>query len=803
MLVAGPVRSHIWLPDGIEAAAGPLALRITALRPDILRIRVKPGGSEWQNGGSWSVLPEARSAAIEVESFDSDESIGFRTGRLVLRVLRQDARVIVATETGEVLHEDAIGLPAFFQNGGFSAFRAIQPGERFFGLGDKTGRLARNDQAFVLWNTDNLNFQESTDPIYKSIPFVLGLTPRGGYGLLLDNTGRTHFDFGKRHRNVFTFGAELGDFDTYLIFAEHAKALPVAYAFLTGLPPLPPRWSFGYQQSRYSYMSADAVRDIAAALRRERIPADAIYLDIDYQDRFRSFTTDPERFPDLPLLVRDLQAQNLRLVTIVDAQTPVVEDGTYAASEQGFAGEHFVRAADGEVFQGKMWGGNSAFPDFARAATREWWGGLHAEFAAAGVAGIWNDMNEPTAFDTPGNTLPLDAVHRIEEPGETPRSAPHREVHNAYGLLNTRATHEGLRKLLPDKRPFVLTRATCAGGQRYATTWTGDNSATWNHLRLNVAMLLNLGLSGFPFAGADLGGFFGSAAPDLLTRWYQLGAFMPLFRSHAFQESAPREPWLDGEPHVSIRRRFVEARYRLLPYIYTLAEEASRTGVPMMRPMFLEFPALASTRAWITRDPLTQFMLGSALVIAPAPFAEFTDPYVVTLPRVPWYDYWTGLHVSGTGTDPSRPALLKVAQSLEALPVFARGGTIVPRQPVVQSTQDDPGDTLELLIYPGPNCHGTLYHDAGDGFGYQRGEYLRLRLNHTSEAGRTRIRIAPREGSYAPWWQKLALVVHGFAGEVQDLPDGILALKHDNASRTLRITLPDPTAGIEIAFRTN
>jgi alpha-glucosidase len=798
----GPVSACHPLPNGIELVGGAVAMRVVALREDIVRVRMCVGG-EWAEDASWVVLDAARQGSVAVEPLETTDAIGFRTASLSVRVYWDSGRLVVLDRAGRIVSEDAPGWPVTFRNGGFSVSKAIPAGEKYFGLGDKTGPLARNDQAFVLWNTDPGNFQESTDPIYKSIPFVIGMRGAASFGLLLDNTGRSHFDFGKRERDVFCFGAETGPLDYYIMVEDNPKRVVMAYAHLTGRPPMPPLWALGYQQSRYSYRTAEEVRAVAARLREERIPADAINLDIDFQDRFRPFTADPQRFPDFPLLIEELARSQFRVVAITDPHLPVVPGGGYGPYQSGVIGDHFVRGKDGGTFVGAMWGGKSAYPDFTSKQARLWWGGLYRRFVRDGVAGFWNDMNEPVVTDNPQGTMPLDAAHRIEEPGFASRTAEHREIHNIYGMLNTRATHEGLLALRPNRRPFVLTRATFAGGHRYAATWTGDNSATWNHLRLGVAMLLNLGLCGFALSGADIGGYFGSASPELLTRWFQIGAFMPLFRNHAFKESAAREPWVHGEPHTSIRRRFIEERYRLLPYLYTLAQEASHTGLPIMRPMFLEFPATAASRPWFVREPLAQFLLGPRLLVAPAPFPDMPDPYEVTLPGIAWYDYWTGERVPGSGVESGRPVTATVTPSLETIPVYVRGGAILPRQPVVQSTAEVPSGPLELAVYPGPKCHGSIYLDEGDGFRHRAGIFLRQRFDCAIDGETTRIRFAPRQGRHPPWWSEIALVVHDVAAAPASVscsfgPVG--EVRHDPVRRILRLVVPDSASGGEVVL---
>ena len=370
-----------------------------------------------------------------------------------------------------------------------------------------------------MWNTDAYRFQESTDPLYKSIPYFMTFREGHAAGVLFDNTWRTSFDFGKELPGVYSFGSVAGPIDYYVFYGPSPKQVVETYAWLTGTPPLPPLWTLGFQQSRYSYMTQERVLEVAKRFRGDAIPADAIYLDIDYQEKNRPFTVDRKAFPDLPGMVGQLAAENFHVVAITDLHIADLPGEDYKPYNSGIAGDEFVKNPDGSVYTGRAWPGPSVFPDFTRQQTRAWWGALYGDLRHSGVDGFWNDMNEPSVFDSPTATMPENVVHRIDEPGFVTRTAPHAEIHAIYGMENSRATFEGLRKLDPNSRPFVLTRATYAGGQRYAATWTGDNSSSWNHLRLATPMLENLGLSGFAFSGADAGGYAGTPTSELLTKW--------------------------------------------------------------------------------------------------------------------------------------------------------------------------------------------------------------------------------------------------------------------------------------------
>ena len=778
----GPVERY-------EVRAHDVTLEISAPRSDTIRVRA--GRTTLPEDASWSVLPEVRRHREPMTLTRADSQIELRTTALVVRVNPDTLHVRIEDLAGHVILDDAPGRalvlsPAADGDAGAVELRKVMPpDEHYFGLGDKTGLLDRRGGAFALWNTDAGQFGESTDPLYKSIPFVLGVAESGrSFGLLFDDTWRSRFDFGRSEHDTLVIGAEGGPVDYYVLAAPDPKGVVEAYAALTGKAPLTPRWALGFQQSHYSYENESEALAVAHRLRDDRIPADVLYLDIDYQDRNRPFTVAPKAFPDLPRFVATLHAMDFETVLITDLHIAQAPGQDYAPYDSGAAQGLFLRRPDGSVYVGDVWPGPAVFPDFSRPAARDWWGTLYGGFVRDGVAGFWNDMNEPAIFNRRDKTMPLDTVHRIEEPGFRPRDASHAEMHNVYGMLNSRATYEGLRRLAPERRPFVLTRATFAGGQRYAAVWTGDNTSNWNQLRLSIAMLNNLGLSGFGYVGDDIGGFGGPApSADLLTRWIEIGAFNPVFRDHYEKGKPAQEPWVGGPEHESIRRRFIEERYRLMPYLYALAEEYSRTGVPLMRPVFLEFPDQLA-RAQIAGGSATQFMLGPALLIAPAPEGESPAPYRINLPGQGWYDYWTGLRLPAD--------VLTETPRLDHLPVLVRPGSILPKQPLTQSTQQTPTGALEVSVYPGPDCAGSVYWDDGISFAYQKGDYVRQTVRcHTGPV--TLVEFAAREGRRPPWWKHVDLTVHGVTAAPRRVLLGrrTVPSRYDAGSQTLRLSLPD------------
>ncbi len=754
-------RAQHYVPasNGVTATGNDVSLQVTALRDDVLRVRMWRGNAVPEDA-SWAVLPQARTSSVAVVP----EPTGFATKALRVKI---DAQLMltVADLQGNVLQQDA--SPVRWDGNTFEVAKSRTFDDHFFGLGDKPGPLDRGGQAFTMWNTDAFGWQESTDPIYKDIPFFFDVNHGRALGVFLDNTWRTNFDFGRKDDKRYTFGSLNGPIDYYLMCGPEPKSVVSTWAWLTGPTPLPPLWALGFQQSRYSYFPESQLRDIAARLRADKIPSDVLWLDIDFQHDNWPFTVDEKNYPDFKGMVKDLAADKFKLVVITDLHVAQQPNVGYAPYDTGMAGDHFVKNPDGSVYHGHVWPGQAVFPDFTQARTRTWWGQQFKTFVDDGVAGFWNDMNEPSVFDVPGKTMPDDVQHRIDEPGFKKRTANHLEIHNIFGLQNTRGTYEGEVTLRPNERPFVMTRASYAGGQRYSTTWTGDNSATWNHLRQTVPQLVNLGLSGFSLAGADVGGFAGSPPPDLLTKWIEVAAFQPIDRDHSAKGTRMHEVWVDGPQQEATRRRFIEERYRLMPYLYTAAEETSRDGIPINRPLFLDFPHATADGAPI--DLTTggaEFMFGGSILVAPNPSPEEIAPYEIHLPPGTWYDYWSGDKYVRTQPTTAidleqrdkviaqKPLL--VTPTLQDLPVYVRAGSILPIAPLVQSTAETPQGPLTLRVFPpapGEPCAGEVYTDDGHSFDFKQGAYARVKFTCTaSPDGSVHVNIAAQEGKWTPWW---------------------------------------------------
>jgi alpha-glucosidase len=770
----GNVQKVEKLTDGLELTAGKAKVRVTVFREGIFRVRVAPAGA-FAKDFSWAVIESPDPPALKVD--DAKDEVRLTSGNIVARIRKSPLLIDFLRDAGDVLVADDSDLPMGWENGRVRVWKTMPQEEGYYGLGDKAGPMNRRDRSFTMWNTDAFGWQESTDPLYKTIPFFVGMRKGLAYGIFFDNTWRSSFDFGKEGHDFYSFGAEGGEINYYFFAGPTPNKIVQDFTALVGRAKLPPLWALGFQQSRYSYQPEDRVYEVAKTFRDKKIPLDAIYLDIDYQDKNAPFTVNRKEFPTFEKMISDLSAEGIHTVLITDLHIKKEADRGYVPYDSGAKDDVFVKHADGTTFVGAVWPGDSVFGDFTMARARDWWGGLYKTFVDMGVAGFWNDMNEPSVFLTPTKTMPLDVRHRMDD-GTT---LPHLAIHNVFGMENVRATSEGLLKLRPNERPFVLTRAAYAGTQRYAATWTGDNLATWNHLGMSTPMLLSLGISGYGMVGDDIGGFAGSPTPDLLTRWIEAGAFNPIYRDHTAKGTADQEPWVHGPKHEAIRKHFIEERYRLLPYIYTGVEEMTRTGIPLMRPLLLEFP---ESPEFFNDDH--EFLFGPDLFVSPVT-TELQDMKVIQLPPGSWYDYWTG-------EKSSDKELKKLKPVLDQVPVYVRAGAIVPRQPLLQNTGETPNGPLELRVYPGPDCKGSIYQDDGHSLNYEKGEFLRV--NYSCQVGADAIRIvsAIEKDAYKPWWSAAEITVYGLSKAPKSMRVGDAAIhewRYDSAQHAVVFTLPE------------
>ncbi|RVU69910.1 MULTISPECIES: glycoside hydrolase family 31 protein [Lactobacillus] len=578
--------------------------------------------------------------------------------------------------------------------------KTLADDEQFYGLGDKTGFLDKRGYEYDNWNTDNPDPQvESFKALYKSIPFLIGVKEGHPYGLFFDNSYRSHVDLGKESSNYYYYSVAAGNLNYYIIGGKTLKEVVTNYTYLTGRVPLPQKWMLGYQQSRWGYsVSQKEVTRIADNLRANDLPCDVLHFDIDYMDGYRVFTWRKDTYADPQKFITELKEKGFRVMPIIDPGVKV--DENYWVYQEGVKKGYFVKNPDGSIYVNRVWPGDAVFPDFARKEVRDWWGKNIKYLVDLGTCGVWDDMNEPASFNGP---LPQNIVF---SDGEKP--ATHAKMHNVYGHEMAKATYEGLKKNT-GKRPYVITRAAYAGTQKYSTVWTGDNQSLWTHLQMMIPQLCDLGLSGFAFAGTDIGGFGADCTPELLTRWIEAAIFSPLLRNHAAVGTRAQEPWVFGEPTLSIYRKYLKLRYHLISYLYDRFYHESKTGLPIMRPLVLNYPDDCKVQKM--ND---QYMVGREFLVAPVLMAGQTARQVY-LPAGEWLDFWTGAEYVGKTT-------IVVQAPLAKLPLFIKKNTILPWDKSRNHVDVTAHDLMTFRLY---GDHGSYVHyqDDGTSFAYEQGQY--------------------------------------------------------------------------------
>ncbi len=699
----------------------------------VVRVRIAPNGT-FERDFSYAIDYSRDRKTPSVKVSQTAKEVVLTNGFGAKAVIQKSPFSIkILDETGGiVVQDDAKRQTMFDKETGEIQTTKLRKSEveTYYGFGEKAFmEMSRNGKYIVNWNTDTFAYPIGTDPIYQSIPFFYALHDGKTYGLFFNNTFRTYFDMGKTSPERYTFGADGGELD-YFVFTGGRERSPKKvledYANLTGKTPLPPIWALGNQQSRWSYFPEARVREIAEGFRKNKIPADVIYLDIDYMDEYRVFTWDKKRFPNPSKMLSDLKADGFKTILIIDPGIKV--DENYDVYRQGKGKNVYVKNPDGTDLIRNVWAKESVFPDFTDPKSREWFASFYRQHLDEGIAGFWVDMNEPGVFMTektekpeifhhPDKTFPYDTPHAGDGMKDT-----HRRYHNVYGMQMARATFEGVKKLEPEKRPFVLTRAGFAGVQRFSAVWTGDNYASWDHLALSIPMLANMSVSGVPFVGGDVGGFAEMPSGELYARWLQAAALTPFLRSHSVGWVGNKEPWAFGDEFTKINRATVELRYQFLPYLYTLFREHERTGQPVMRPLWYEFPNDKMT--YLISD---QYMVGGDVLVAPV-IREGMRTRGIYLPvGAEWIDWWTGERIES-----GKIHYLKTP--LDHLPIFVRAGVVIPTQSIIQHTGEMPNAPITLNVATGiaPNKTetATIFQDAGEGFGYLKNDWREIKIEH-------------------------------------------------------------------------
>ena len=719
-----------------------VSLEVKVLTPTMLRFRFAIDGY-FEDDFSYAINPDFNPPPVPFSVTETEEGYLIATEELKCKLARYSFLTTITNKQGQVILADEKGFHWRKEKryGGNIVIQTKQcnPQESYYGLGDKSCRLNLLHKRLKMWGTDCYGYTENTDPVYKNIPFYQGLNQELGYGVFLDNSFRTFFDFAAERPDATSFWAMGGEMRYYFVYGPELSEVTRQYALLTGMHPMPPKWALGYQQSKWSYYPESTVRQLADTFRKLQIPCDVIHLDIDYMDGYRCFTWDKDRFPDPKKMIQDLRNQGFKIVVIVDPGIKV--DKEYFVYKQGVEGGHFCVRADGPLMTGSVWPGLCHFPDFTNPKAREWWSELFYGLAEDGVKGIWNDMNEPAVFET--GTFPLDVRHDYDG-----HPCSHRKGHNVYGMQMARATNMGQQKSLPKHRPLTISRSGYAGMQRYTAVWTGDNVASWEHLKIANVQMQRLSVSGISFAGSDVGGFIGTPDAELYVRWIQLAVFHPFFRTHSSGDHGDKEPWVYDEATTDLVRKFIELRYKLLPYLYTAFWQHSSQGEPFLKPLYM-----IDQQDKETHFREDEFLVGDHILACPVLHAQATER-TLYVPQGNWYNYWNNDLLQG-------PAEVQLACPLNQVPMLIRAGAVVALQPKMQYVDEFLPDQLELNIYYGvQNCRSVLYEDAGDGYEYLQGEYgLRRFVTYTQKQIFTIEQH--REGQYEAGYKQFSIQIHG------------------------------------------
>ncbi|SFE99842.1 glycoside hydrolase family 31 protein [Flavobacterium xueshanense] len=726
-------------------------LKVTVLRDSLIRFRFTTKGY-FSNDFSYAIDKSHSHGYNFLEVSEVEEYYQIKTSKVKCRIQKIDMRLSIYDLEDNIILEDELGFhwEESYEYGGniVKMSKASKDGECFYGLGDKATQLNLKGKRLENFATDQYAFQKDQEPLYKVVPFYIGLQNKQSYGIFFDNTFRTYFDFCHERRNVTSYWAEGGEMNYYFIYGPQMQDVVTTYTDLTGKPELPPLWALGYHQCKWSYYPESNLKEVAAKFRELKIPCDALYLDIDYMEGFRCFTWNKEYFPDPKRMVAELAEDGFKTVVIIDPGIKI--DKEYAVYKEALEKDYFCKRADGPYMKGKVWPGECNFPDYTNPAVREWWAGLFKELISEiGVKGVWNDMNEPAVMEVPNKTFPMDVRHDYDG-----NPCSHRKAHNIYGTQMARATYHGVKRFAYPKRPFVITRSAYAGAQRYTSSWTGDNVATWEHLWIANIQVQRMSISGMGFTGSDIGGFAEQPSGELYARWIQLGVFHPFCRTHSSGDHGDQEPWAFDEEVIDITRKFVNLRYQLLPYLYTMFWQYIEEGIPMLKP--LVYYDQEDIQTHYRND---EFVFGNQILVCPIlePNALGRRMYI---PRGNWYNYWTNEKVKG-GKE------IWVDTKFDQIPIFVKAGAIIPKYPVQQYVGELEFDELTLDVYYKEGKEkSVVYEDAQDGYDYKKGRYSFLSFQATGKEKELIIQLH-KEGKYETNYTKYKINLIGLPFKVK------------------------------------
>ncbi|EZH75649.1 glycosyl hydrolase [Aquimarina atlantica] len=729
-------------------------LQVTILRGSVIRFRYATDNN-FEKDFSYAISETGARGYSMLKVDETDTEYTITTSKISICIAKANIHVTIRDTTGNIICQDDWGFhwEQSYEYGGniVKMSKSAPQGECYYGLGDKPMHLNLKGKRVENWATDQYAFGKDQDPLYKSVPFYIGMYEERAYGIFFDNTFKTFFDFCHERRNVTSFWAQGGEMNYYFFYGPNMQDVVTRYTDLTGKPELPPLWALGYHQCKWSYYPEKKVKEVTHKFRELRIPCDAIYLDIDYMDGFRCFTWNKEYFPDPKRMVTELAEDGFKTVVIIDPGIKI--DDEYSVYQEAMENDYFCKRADGPYMRGKVWPGECFFPDFTNPKVREWWAGLFKEIIdEIGVKGVWNDMNEPAVMEVPGKTFPDDVRHSYDG-----NYCSHRKAHNIYGTQMARATYEGVKRFAYPKRPFIITRSAYSGAQRYTSSWTGDNVATWEHLWIANIQAQRMSMSGMSFTGSDIGGFAEHPTGELYARWIQLGVFHPFCRTHSSGDHGNQEPWTFGEEVVDVTRKYVELRYQLLPYLYTMFWEYAEAGIPMLKSL-----VLYDQEDLQTHYRTDEFIFGNQILVCPIqePNAKGRRMYI---PKGYWYNYWTRAYVKGGKEQ-------WVDADLDIIPLFIKEGAIIPKYPIQQYVGEKRIEELKLEAYYklGNKEVSKVYEDAQDGYDYVKGRYSLRSFSFTGKENEVIIQ-QHKDGSYITEYETMQIELIGLPFKINEI----------------------------------
>jgi alpha-glucosidase len=730
----GSVNQLNTFSNGIELQATHGRIKILIYTPGIIRVTFTRELSFEEF--SYAVIQNPGESHFTVN--EESHQIIIQTNELKLVIRKNPISLSFYNKDNQLLNEDEGGLETSWIGDQVTTYKKLQEGERFLGLGEKTGPLDRRGSSYQNWNTDAYGYHGGSDPLYCSTPFYIGVHHKVVYGIFLDNSHKTFFNFGASNNRFSSFSADFGEMNYYFIHGNSINHVIQNYTWLTGRMEMPPIWSIGYQQCRYSYYPDKEVLNLARTFREKEIPADVIVLDIHYMEKYKIFTWDKKNFSNPKELIRHLKELGFHVVIMCDPGIKI-EKG-YEPYDDGLKQEVFIKYPDGKSYEGQVWPGWCHFPDFTNPKTREWWASKFKDYVDLGLEGFWNDMNEIATW---GHALPENLEFDFDG-----HKATTRRGRNVFGFQMARSTYEGTKALLNGKRPFNLTRSGFSGVQRYSAVWTGDNVSYDEHMLLGVRLVNSLGLTGISFAGYDAGGFVGDGNTKLFARWISIASLSPFFRAHTMINTRDSEPWSYGEEVEQISRNYISLRYQLLPYIYSLFYHSSQTGEPIQRTLAIDYTFTPEVYNHLYHN---QYLLGPSIMVAPV--ESNRELLKVFLPEGDWYYLFNGEKYSG-GRE------IIVETPIHKLPVFIKGGAILPMQKTLSNTKLK-SDELILHVYKGAPSQFELYEDDGETFTYQNGNFSRRLISY--EPHQNKLVLAKNNGRFASPYKKLKLMLHGFS----------------------------------------